>query len=172
MRSIYPLLRSHLMFCRWYNGAYACPKNTECRWLLHCQDVWETLAVFRLYVAEVIEKENEEYVAKVFKRHNQTMKLVETNEGSLLAIKDIVRKLSKSIQSSSTWYKGMQSFTTDLSDPFFSLQQMNLLTGYPFRLRQLDPQAYIANIFFFSIHKTKICCLYTFLLKAILYNVQ
>ncbi|CAH1100825.1 unnamed protein product [Psylliodes chrysocephalus] len=72
----------------------------------------KTAAVFRLYVA----KQKDEFVGRFFKRHPQIWKFIETDEESLIAKRDIIRKLSKPIKSSSARYKDMIGFSTDLSD--------------------------------------------------------
>jgi len=56
------------------------------------------------------------YEVKFLKRHNQTMKFIETDEESYVKSSDIIRKLSKPITSSSARYQNMKSFSTDMSD--------------------------------------------------------
>ena len=71
---------------------------------------------FRLYIAKVTNQTNVGYDIMFFRRHSQTMKFMETEEESHVAKKDVVRKLSEPLKSSSTRFKDMISFTNDLSD--------------------------------------------------------
>ena len=71
---------------------------------------------FRLYIAKVTNPTNAGYDVMFFKGHSQAMKFMETEEESYVAKKDVVRKLSKPLKSSSARFKDMISFTTDLSD--------------------------------------------------------
>lgn len=71
---------------------------------------------FRLYIAKVTNQTNAGYDVVFFKRHSQTLKFMETEEESYVSKKDVIRKLSKPLKSSSARFRNMISFSDDLSD--------------------------------------------------------
>lgn len=76
----------------------------------------KTINSFKLFVAKVMEKEEEGYIVSFFQRHNETMKFKETAEESYIRKSDVLRSLPQPITASSARYNNMVGFTDDLSD--------------------------------------------------------
>ncbi|CAH1106995.1 unnamed protein product [Psylliodes chrysocephalus] len=71
---------------------------------------------FRLYVIRITATEDDDCHRIFYKRAPNKMHFSETEEEFYVNKTDIVRKLSKPLQGSSTRFKNFVSFSTDLSD--------------------------------------------------------
>lgn len=76
----------------------------------------KSAGAFRLFVTKVVDTMYGGYEVRFFKRPGQTMKFIEREEHAFKKASDIERPLSKPMACSSTRFKDIIWFSTDLSD--------------------------------------------------------
>lgn len=76
----------------------------------------KTKQSFRLYVAKVLEIEEDGYVVTFLKKCTQGLRFAQTEEEAFVKEEDFVRRLSKPSSSSSSRFKDMIAFNNDLTD--------------------------------------------------------
>lgn len=76
----------------------------------------KTKQSFRLYIAKVLEVEEDGYVVTFLKKCTKGLRFAQTEEEAFVKEEDFVRRLSKPSSRSSSRFKGMIAFNDDLSD--------------------------------------------------------
>lgn len=76
----------------------------------------KTKNCFRLYVAKVIEFDEEGYIGRFLKKSGQVNKFKETDEEALFNVEDIVHRLPPAKSCFTSRFKGLVYFEEDLSD--------------------------------------------------------